>query len=176
MKTVLLWNVTPCSLVESHQCFRRIYRNIPPHYISHIRVFLTNLMANLYGKWMPSSFDKLTYRHRLRRPSEMTLQQGWVRYRPRDLHFSETLVPTFAYGRCHVVSVTDPYGRILGFLGRSRYFLFQVAPQLFLRSWVEPIPDPLLLRKSGSIGNRTRTSGSVAKNLTTRPQRRPKYH
>jgi hypothetical protein len=25
-------------------------------------------------------------------------------------------------GRCHVVSVTDPYGSILGFLDRSRYF------------------------------------------------------
>jgi hypothetical protein len=23
---------------------------------------------------------------------------------------------------CHVVSVTDPYGRIVGFLDRSRYF------------------------------------------------------
>jgi hypothetical protein len=29
-----------------------------------------------------------------------------------------------------VVSVTDPYGRIVGFLYRSRYFFFQVAPQL----------------------------------------------
>jgi hypothetical protein len=29
----------------------------------------------------------------------------------------------FADRGCHVVSVTDPYGRILGFLGRSRYFL-----------------------------------------------------
>jgi hypothetical protein len=28
------------------------------------------------------------------------------------------------------VSVRDPYGRILGFLDQSRYFLFQVAPQL----------------------------------------------
>jgi hypothetical protein len=26
--------------------------------------------------------------------------------------------------RCHVVSVTDPYGLILDFLDRSRYFLF----------------------------------------------------
>jgi hypothetical protein len=26
-----------------------------------------------------------------------------------------------------VVSVTDPYGRILGFLDQSRYFFFQVA-------------------------------------------------
>jgi hypothetical protein len=29
---------------------------------------------------------------------------------------------------------------------------------------VEPVPDPLLLRKSGSAGNRTRISGSVARN------------
>jgi hypothetical protein len=29
---------------------------------------------------------------------------------------------------------------------------------------VDPVPDPLLLRKSGSVGNRTRTSGSVARN------------
>jgi hypothetical protein len=28
---------------------------------------------------------------------------------------------------------------------------------------VDPVPDPLLLRKSGSAGNRTRTSGSVAR-------------
>jgi hypothetical protein len=31
-------------------------------------------------------------------------------------------LPTFADQGCHVVSVTDPYGRILGFLDRSRYF------------------------------------------------------
>jgi hypothetical protein len=29
---------------------------------------------------------------------------------------------------------------------------------------VDPVPDPLLLRNSGSAGNRTRTSGSVARN------------
>jgi hypothetical protein len=29
---------------------------------------------------------------------------------------------------------------------------------------VEPVPDPLLLRKPGSAGKRTRTSGSVARN------------
>jgi hypothetical protein len=29
---------------------------------------------------------------------------------------------TFADKGCHVVSVTDPYGRIFGFLDRSRYF------------------------------------------------------
>jgi hypothetical protein len=29
---------------------------------------------------------------------------------------------------------------------------------------VDPVPGPLLLRKSGSAGNQTRTSGSVARN------------
>jgi hypothetical protein len=29
---------------------------------------------------------------------------------------------------------------------------------------VDSVPDPLLLRKSGSVGNQTRTSGFVAKN------------
>jgi hypothetical protein len=56
------------------------------------------------------------------------------------------------------------YGRNLGFLDWSRYFLFQVAPQLYSRGSVDPVSDPLLLRKSGSAGNRSRTSGSVARN------------
>jgi hypothetical protein len=36
-----------------------------------------------------------------------------------------------------VVSTTDPYDRILGFLDRIRYFFFQVAPQLYLDAeWI----------------------------------------
>jgi hypothetical protein len=65
--------------------------------------------------------------------------------------------------RCYMVSTMDPYGRILGFLDRSRYSFFQVAPQLYSQGWVDPVPDPQL-RKSGSAGNRTQTSGSVARN------------
>jgi hypothetical protein len=42
-----------------------------------------------------------------------------------------------------MVSVTDPYGRILGFLDRSRYIFFQVAPQLYSRGRVDPVTDPL---------------------------------
>jgi hypothetical protein len=82
---------------------------------------------------------------------------------PSDHRLSVKLVPTFAVRRFHVVSVTDPYGHILGFLDRSRFF-FQVAPQSYSRGWVDPVPDPLLLRKSGSAGNRTQTSWSVARN------------
>jgi hypothetical protein len=92
--------------------------------------------------------------------------RSWVRQRtiPSDRRLSAKLVPTFAYKRCHTVSVKDPYGRILGFLDRNRYYFFKVAPQLYWRGWVEPVPDPLI-RKSGSAGNRTRTSGSVAMNF-----------
>jgi CBS-domain-containing membrane protein len=43
-------------------------------------------------------------------------------YRPSDRRLSAKLVPTFADRGCHVVSVTDSYGHILGFLDRSRYF------------------------------------------------------
>jgi hypothetical protein len=54
-------------------------------------------------------------------------------YQPSDRRLLANLVPTFADRGCHVVSVTDPYYRILGFLDRSRYFFFQVAPQLYSR-------------------------------------------
>jgi hypothetical protein len=51
-------------------------------------------------------------------------------YRPSDHRSSEKLVPTFEDSWCQVFSVTDPYDRFLDFLDRSRYFFFQVAPQL----------------------------------------------
>jgi hypothetical protein len=77
-------------------------------------------------------------------------------YRPSYRCLSANLVPTFADRGCCVVSTTNPYGRIIGFLDRSHYFFFQVAPQLYSRGWVYPIPDPLFLIKSGSTRNQTR--------------------
>jgi hypothetical protein len=44
--------------------------------------------------------------------------------RPRDCHLSAKLVPTFDDRRCHVVSVTDPCGCILGFLKRVVFTAF----------------------------------------------------
>jgi hypothetical protein len=82
-------------------------------------------------------------------------------YRPSDRWLSAKLVPTFADRGCHVVSVADPYSSTIAFLDHSSYFFFQVAPQLYSKGWVDPIPDPLLLTKSG---NWTWTSGSVARN------------
>jgi hypothetical protein len=43
-------------------------------------------------------------------------------YRPSDSRLLAKWLPTLADRGCNVVSVTDPYGRILGFLDKSRYF------------------------------------------------------
>jgi hypothetical protein len=55
-------------------------------------------------------------------------------------------VPSFADRGCHVVNVTDPYIRIFGFLNLSRYFFFQVAPQLNSQGWVYPASAHIRLR------------------------------
>jgi hypothetical protein len=44
-------------------------------------------------------------------------------YGPNDRRLLAKLVPLFANRRCHVVSVTDPYGRILDFLDRSMFYI-----------------------------------------------------
>jgi hypothetical protein len=56
-------------------------------------------------------------------------QSASLLYRSSERRLSAKLVTTFADRGCHVVNVTDPYGCILDFLDRSRYFFFQVAPQ-----------------------------------------------
>jgi hypothetical protein len=52
-----------------------------------------------------------------------------------------------------------PYSR---FSRQEPLLFYQVAPQLYSRGWVGPVPDPLLF--FCSAGNRTRAPGSVAKN------------
>jgi hypothetical protein len=88
-------------------------------------------------------------------------ESGSELYRSNDRRLSAKLVQTFEDRECQEVGVTDPYGRILGSLERSRCIFFQVAPQLYSQGWVDPVPGPLPLRKSGGAGNRTRTSGSA---------------
>jgi hypothetical protein len=90
-----------------------------------------------------------------KKKSSVVLVRKWTTLAERP-HMLAKLVPTFAGRGCRGVSATNPHGHILGFLDRSRYYFFQVSPQLHSRSWVDPIPDPLLLRNAGSAGNRTR--------------------
>jgi hypothetical protein len=139
----LQWCTGSISLLENQYC---VCQNFDYVYITNINFrIVPYIFTIIYKKtpWPESS-------------SEL--------HRPSDRHLSVKLVPTFADRRSKVVSVTDPYGHILGFLDRSRYFFFQVAPHLYSRGWVDHVPDPLLLRKSDSAGHRTRSSGSVARN------------
>jgi hypothetical protein len=86
-------------------------------------------------------------------------------YRPSDRRSSAKLEPIFADRWFHAVSVTNPYGCIIGFLDQSRYFFFfPSSSSIVLTRLSGPVPDPLLLRRSGGAGNRIRTSGSVARN------------
>jgi hypothetical protein len=57
-----------------------------------------------------------------------------------------------------VVSVMDPFGRISRFSRQEPLLFYQVAPQ-FVLTRLRPTTF-----FSGSAGNRTRASGSVAKN------------
>jgi hypothetical protein len=113
----------------------------------------------------PMTTDTSSIRPELKKCSEPWIKLRCLSPRANNIkrlsgrRLSEKLMITFADKGWRVVSATDSSGRNLGFLDRSRY----VAPQLHSHSWVDPVPDPLL-RKSGSAGNRTRTSGSVARN------------
>jgi hypothetical protein len=77
---------------------------------------------------------------------------------------------TFADRGRRVVSATNSQGRKSRFSKPEPLFFFQAAPQLSSRGWVDPVPDPLLLRKSGSARNR-RIPLSTSRNQST-PSRR----
>jgi hypothetical protein len=62
-----------------------------------------------------------------------------------------------------VISVTDPYGRIVGFLDRSRYFSIKLLLSCTHEAEWTPFQTHYVFF-SGSVGNRTQASGSVAKN------------
>jgi hypothetical protein len=116
-----------------------------------------NLVLNIFSQ----TRDKLQHNFRVMnwsvsQASIQSLREKLQLSGPSNRRLPAKLVPTFADRGCRVVSATDPHSRILGFLDRSRYYFFQVAPQLYSQGWVDPIPDPLLLRKTGSAGHRTR--------------------
>jgi hypothetical protein len=126
------------------------------------RSVITLRVNKSLGAWAKSKFLRMCHKINIVKLHSV----GWVSselYRPSDRCMSAKLLPTFANRGCYVVSVTDPYCHILHIQDRSRYFFFQVAPQLYSWGWVDPVLDPLLLRKCSSAGNRTQTSGFVAR-------------
>jgi hypothetical protein len=81
---------TCCSIIET-VCFACTRRSTSVH-------FSTTLLTYLLTQW-PKSASEL--------------------YRTSDRRLSAKLAPTSADRGCHVVGVTDPYCRILGFLDRT---------------------------------------------------------
>jgi hypothetical protein len=57
------------------------------------------------------------------------------------------LVPTFSDRGCHLVSVTDPYCRILGFLNRSRQFFLSSSSSVVLTRLSGPRSRPTTSQK-----------------------------
>jgi hypothetical protein len=51
-------------------------------------------------------------------------------YRSSDCRLSAKIVPTFPDSGCHVVSVTDPYSRILGFLDLITVVTFSILSRI----------------------------------------------
>jgi hypothetical protein len=74
---------------------------------------------------------------------------------PSDHHWSANFRADCCRERgCHMVGAADPPMTVnLSFVDRSCYFFFQVAPHLSSQGCVDPVPDSLLLRKSGTTGN-----------------------
>jgi hypothetical protein len=54
-------------------------------------------------------------------------------YRPSDLCLSAKLVSTFADRGCNMISVMDPYGRIIAFLDRTLLFLSSNSSVVVMR-------------------------------------------
>jgi hypothetical protein len=64
-----------------------------------------------------------------------------------DRRFSAKLMSTFAGRGCHVVSMTEPYCHILGFLDRSRYFFFESSSSIVLTRLSGPNSIPTTSQK-----------------------------
>jgi hypothetical protein len=134
IKIRVFWIVTQCSLVERYQRIGGICCLLPQSDHCVTSQKKLNSVVLVCKRSIPSSTCRRRYCQ----------------------HFADR--------ECRVFSTADPHCSILAFLDWSRYFFFQVAPQLYSRGWVDPVPDPLLLRKSGSARNLIWTSGSVARN------------
>jgi hypothetical protein len=90
------------------------------------------------------------------------LQTPWLSVRRPNIPterppLQAKLVSTFAVRSCCMASAAIPHFRYSRFSRPETLpFFSQVAPHLSPRGWVGPVPDPLLLRKSGSVWTRTR--------------------
>jgi hypothetical protein len=85
-------------------------------------------------------------------------------YTERPPLVGEVSVNFFADRGCRVVSAMDPHGRILGFLDRSGFYFFQVAPQSYSTRLSGPRSRHYFSENLVAPGIEPGISGSVARN------------
>jgi hypothetical protein len=101
-----------------------------------------------YGPLLTTfQFIKCRHRSTFLQQKPPWLQSARELYRPSDRLLLAKLVPAFVDGGCRTVRATNPHGRILGILDRSRYYFLQVAPQLYSRGWSGPQSRPTTSQK-----------------------------
>jgi hypothetical protein len=129
-----------------HRCILWLERYSQPEWcMSSTEVFLPELsMHSSSGSGFPSNATLVWIFY--------SVYEYISTWRPSYRRLSPKLVAIFTDRGFPVVSAVDLYGRILGFLDRSRYFSFQVTPPLYSRRWIDPVPDPLLLRNLAEPG------------------------
>jgi hypothetical protein len=102
-----------------------------------------------------------TYQH-CRQWFVITLRLNSVAFSPQA-NYTDRATAACRWSLCQLLRIEGvawsaqriPTAVNIGFLDRNHYFSIQIAPQLSSRGWVNPVPDPLFLRKSGSTGNET---------------------
>jgi hypothetical protein len=108
---------SPCLVVSSvcsvlFHCLLSVYGLRIPAVVSLSLVGYVSINVDILA-------CKLSHDHKQNKKNlNSVVESASELYRPSDRRLSAKLVPTFPeVRRCHVVSMTDPYGRILGFLG-----------------------------------------------------------
>jgi hypothetical protein len=131
----------------------------PPHNVLFLTLFLLSRQNILNNQIKSSSvFQAVTTFHR--HITKLKLM-AWVRERTIPTELPPLVVEAIA-NLCGQRVPRIPPAVFSRFSRQEPLLFYQVAPQLYSRGWVDSIPVPLLF--FFSAGNRTRTSGSVAKN------------
>jgi hypothetical protein len=114
-----------CAHLNTHQTNRFWVLQYCQKYLHSVNIFL----LPQYGFCLPSITIDITGNLEgkifLKLRQYILIYMVWVREWTIPTEYSRLSgkwLPTFADRGCHVDSVTDPYGHILGFLDRSLYF------------------------------------------------------
>jgi hypothetical protein len=102
------------------------------------------------------AFDVCMHMNTMYREIYSFIQSYIPTYRPSGRRLSPQLVPILTGTGCRMVSITDPYGCWSRSSRQEKLLLFQITPEISSQGWLDPVSDPLLIRKNVSAAYRTR--------------------